>query len=64
MLEGRCLIMKGEPANPHQPAELEAKFMQLGVPVWGEDMTRQLLAGCMQLERLPDFGAFADGFNL
>ena len=34
--EGRCLIMKGEPANPHQPAELEAKFMQLGVPAWGE----------------------------
>ena len=64
VLEGRCLIMKGEPANPHRPSELEAKFMQLGVPVWGEDTARQLLAGCLQLERLPDFGSFADGFNL
>ncbi len=62
--EGRCLIMKGEPANPHQPAELEAKFMQLGVPVWGEAATRALLEGCMRLHLLPDFGAFADGFNL
>ena len=63
-VEGRCLIMKGEPANPHQPAELEAKFMQLGVPVWGEEATRALLEGCMRLHLVPDFGAFADGFNL
>ena len=64
VLEGQCLIMKGEPANPHQGAELEAKFMQLGVPVWGEETARGLLEGCLRLETLPDFGTFADGFNL
>ena len=63
-LEGRCLIMKGEPANPHQASELEAKFMQLAVPAWGEETARGLLEGCMRIETLPDFGAFADGFNL
>ena len=62
--EGRCLIMRGESANPHRPEELEAKFMQLGAPVWGEDTARQLLAGCMQLETLRDFGAFADSLDL
>ena len=35
-LEGRCTITKGEPSKPHRPEELQAKFMQLGVPVWGE----------------------------
>jgi 2-methylcitrate dehydratase PrpD len=64
VLEGRCLVMKGEPANPHTHAELEAKFLQLGVPVWGEETSRRLLDGCMKLETLPDFGAFADGLNL
>jgi len=63
-LEGRCLVMKGEPANPHTPAELEGKFMQLGVPVWGEETARGLLEGCLRIETLPDFGVFADGFNL
>ncbi len=62
--EGRCMIMKGEPANPHTTAELEGKFMQLGVPVWGEETARRLLEGCMTLERIDNFGTFADRFNL
>src|SRR6185295_18581935 len=44
-LEGHCKITKGEPAKPHQPQELQAKFMQLGVPVWGDAATRRLLEG-------------------
>jgi len=63
-LEGRCLIMKGEPANPHTAAELEGKFMQLGAPVWVEESSRRLLEGCLRVESVPDFGIFADGFNL
>ena len=63
-LEGRCMIMKGEPANPHTVAELEGKFMQLGAPLWGEDAARRLLEGCMTVERIDDFGIFADRFNL
>lgn len=62
--EGRCTVMKGEPANPHRPEELEGKFFDLGVPVWGEAVTRRLYEGCMDLERIADFRAFADQFAL
>jgi 2-methylcitrate dehydratase PrpD len=64
VLEGRCTVTKGEPAKPHLPAELEAKFMQLGVPVWGEDLARRLLEGCMKLEEVRDFSRFSEGFDL
>jgi len=63
-LEGHCTITKGEPSKPHRPEELEAKFMQLGVPLWGEPVARRLLEGCMRLEALPDFSRFAQGFDL
>jgi 2-methylcitrate dehydratase PrpD len=63
-LEGRCTITKGEPAKPHRPEELQAKFMQLGVPLWGEPAARRLLEGCMRLEELPDFSRFAEGLDL
>jgi 2-methylcitrate dehydratase PrpD len=62
--EGRCTITKGEPTKPHTPEELRAKFMQLGVPIWGEPVAERLLEGCMRLEELPDFSRFAEGFDL
>jgi hypothetical protein len=63
-LEGHCTITKGEPAKPHRPEELEAKFMQLGAPLWGEAVTRRLLEGCLKLEALPDFSRFAQELDL
>jgi len=63
-LEGHCTITKGEPSKPHRPEELQAKFMQLGAPLWGEPVARRLLDGCMRLEALPDFSRFAEGFDL
>jgi 2-methylcitrate dehydratase PrpD len=63
-LEGRCTITKGEPSKPHRPEELQAKFMQLGAPLWGEPVARRLLEGCLKLEELPDFSRFAQGFDL
>ena len=63
-LEGHCTITKGEPAKPHRPEELEAKFMQLGVPLWGDAVAHRLLEGCLRLEELPDFSRFAQGFDL
>ena len=63
-LEGHCTITKGEPSKPHRPEELEAKFMQLGAPLWGEPVARRLLEGCLRLEALPDFSRFAEGFDL
>ena len=62
--EGRCTITKGEPTKPHEPEELRAKFMQLGVPIWGDAVAKRLLEGCMRLEELPDFSRFAEGFDL
>ena len=64
VFEGGCTITKGEPSKPHQPQELETKFMQLGVPLWGEAVARRLLDGCLQLEALADFSHFSRGFNL
>jgi hypothetical protein len=62
--EGRCTVTKGEPSKPHSPAELEAKFMQLGVPIWGEAVARRLLEGCLRLDQLRDFSRFSQDFEL
>ena len=63
-LEGHCVITKGELARPHRPEELEAKFMQLGVPLWGEPVTRRLLQGCLAMEKTADMSRFAQEFDL
>jgi 2-methylcitrate dehydratase PrpD len=63
-LEGHCLITKGELARPHRPEELQAKFMQLGVPLWGEPVTRRLLQECLAIEKAPDLSRFAQEFDL
>ncbi len=57
--EGRCIVTKGEPANPHTPAELTGKFFELGEPVWGKSVTQKLYDGLMHLEDIADFRAFA-----
>jgi len=62
--EGYCVVTKGEPANPHKPEELTAKFFDLGEPIWGKDVTQSLHEGLMRLEEIPDFRAFADRFAL
>lgn len=62
--EGRCVVTKGEPGNPHKAADLTAKFFDLGVPVWGRQVTQSLYDGLMRLEEIPDFRAFANGYNL
>jgi len=64
VIEGRCTVMKGEPANPHRPEELRGKFFDLGTPVWGEPTTQKLFDGLMQVDDITDFGRFAAGFDL
>lgn len=61
---GRCVVTKGEPANPHKPEELTAKFFELGEPVWGKNVTKSLYESLMRLEDIPDFRTFADRFAL
>ncbi len=63
VLEGGCIITKGELARPHQAEELEGKVLQLGTPLWGEAATRRLLAECLKLEQVPDVSRFAEGLE-
>lgn len=62
--EGRCSITKGELARPHRPEEIEAKFRQLAVPLWGEERAGRLLEACRKLEEILDFARFSEGFDL
>jgi hypothetical protein len=61
---GQCIVTKGEPANPHKPEKLTAKFFELGEPVWGRGVTQNLYGGLMRLEDVSDFREFADRFEL
>lgn len=63
-LEGHCVITKGELARPHRPEELQAKFMQLGAPLWGEPVAQRLLQGFLSIEKTPDLAYFAQEFDL
>lgn len=62
--EGRCTITKGEPANPHTPADLTGKFFELGEPIWGKPLTQQLYDRLMKLEAIEDFRALAGELSL
>ena len=57
--EGNCTVTKGEPANPHTPADLAGKFFELGEPIWGKPVTQQLFDRLMKIEDIGDFRALA-----
>ena len=57
--EGNCTVTKGEPANPHTPADLSGKFFELGEPIWGKPVTQQLFGRLMKIEDIGDFRALA-----
>ena len=63
-VRGRCEIMKGEPANPHRPEDVEKKFFDLMVPVWGTARANKLYAALLNLEQTADFRAFGADFAL
>ena len=59
-VHGRCDVMKGEPGNPHRPEEIEQKFYDLTVPVWGDtraDKLYKALAALEHAKSMRDFGA-------
>ena len=64
MLEGHCIVTKGEPAKPHSEEELKGKFYDLGVPIWGSDTTDRLYDGLCNLQAIPDFSTFSGSFHL
>ena len=57
--EGRCIVTKGEPANPHTPADLTGKFFELGEPIWGKPATQALFDRLIRIEGISDFRALA-----
>ena len=62
--QGHCTVTKGEPANPHTPADLTGKFFELGEPIWGRPITQDLYDRLMKIEALADFRALAGEFLL
>ena len=46
------------------PADIRKKYDQLATPVWGEQLARDVYAGCMKLEAIPDLRAFLAGLTL
>ena len=63
-ISGRCEIMKGELGNPHRPEEVEKKFFDLTVPVWGAERAGKLYKGLLALESVPDMRTFGADFAL
>ena len=63
-VSGRCEIMKGEPGNPHRPEDVEKKFFDLTVPVWGAQRAKSLYAALLGLENVADLRAFGARFAL
>ena len=61
---GQCVITKGEPAKPHQPEELTAKFFELGEPIWGRAITQTVYDGLTNIEAIDRFAAFSDALSL
>lgn len=61
---GHCVVTKGEPAHPHKPEELTAKFFELGEPIWGRSTTQALYDGLMKLEKIDKFASFSDPLSL
>lgn len=64
VFEGNCTVTKGEPSNPHTPADLAGKFFELGEAVWGKPITQALYDRLMKIEAISDFRALAGEFQL
>jgi 2-methylcitrate dehydratase PrpD len=63
-IHGRCEIMKGESRNPHRPEDVEKKFYDLIVPVWGARRAEKLYEALLRLEGAADLRTFGAGFAL
>lgn len=52
-LQGRCDIIRGEPAHPADVQDYQDKFMALGARVWPEHRLPELYSQALYPERLP-----------
>jgi 2-methylcitrate dehydratase PrpD len=58
-LAGHCEVMRGEPSNPVDRAEFQAKFMAIGAPIWGEAMAGRIHAAALAVDEAADMRGFA-----
>jgi 2-methylcitrate dehydratase PrpD len=50
----RSEFHRGEAENPHPPAAVRKKFLDLAAPVWGRARAEALHDRVLDLERVPD----------
>ncbi len=62
VIRGECEITSGEPTRPHSSADLERKYNDLSVPLWGTERAAQLRHALMTLESCHDVSKLVD-FN-
>jgi len=63
-LEGRCETIRGEAANPAEPAEYRDKFFAIARPVWGEALSERVYADALNMEKLGNVRQLAGGTDL
>ena len=63
-LSERSDFHPGEAENPHPPAAIRNKFLDLAMPVWGRERAEALYDRVRDLERAPDVAALAVDIEL
>lgn len=59
-IDGACHTTSGEPGRPHAQADLERKYQDLALPLWGASRAQQLQDALMTIEHCPDVAALVD----
>ena len=59
-----CEIVRGEPEKPNTLDEVQAKFTQLAVPVWGGTMAGALFKDCMAMDSIADVARWSESLTL
>jgi 2-methylcitrate dehydratase PrpD len=57
-LDGRCEVIRGEPAHPAEPADYREKFMALAARVWPADRLERLYVEAQHPEQLASLGGW------
>ncbi|MBL8378996.1 MAG: MmgE/PrpD family protein [Burkholderiales bacterium] len=63
-LDGHCKIIRGEPANPADPAEVADKYFAIARPIWGERLAGEVYTDVMRVEKLASLRDLAGGADL
>jgi len=61
---GRCDVVRGEPSKPNVLEEIQEKFMDLTVPLWGESLAARLFDDCMAFDEIADVALWSQSYVL